>query len=96
MYYFYVLQSELDQKFYYGSTNDLKRRFDEHQNGKVTATKYRKPFSPVYYEAYQTLAQARQREQQVKDSGSIRKALIVRINPTSVGPARPPEGKPGQ
>jgi putative endonuclease len=79
MYYFYVLQSELDNKFYYGSTNDLKRRLLEHQNKEVTATKYRNPLKLIYYEAYLTLEQARHREQQVKRSGSIRKALLARI-----------------
>jgi putative endonuclease len=80
MYYFYVLKSELDNKFYYGSTNDLKRRLNEHENGKVTSTMYRLPIKLVYYEAYPALEQARLREKQVKESGSIRAALIRRIS----------------
>jgi putative endonuclease len=80
MYYFYVLKSELDNKFYYGSTNDLKRRLNEHENGKVTSTMYRLPIKLVYYEAYLALEQARLREKQVKESGSIRAALIRRIS----------------
>lgn len=80
MYYFYVLKSELDKKFYYGSTNDLKRRYSEHKNGKVAATKYRLPLDLVYYEAYLTLKKARLREKQVKESGSVRLALCRRID----------------
>ncbi len=98
MYYFYVLKSEKDFKYYYGSTSDLKRRLREHINGKVPATSYRRPLSLTYYEAYQHLHQARLREQQVKTSGSVRKQLQKRIElpDSSVGPARPPAGKPGQ
>ena len=96
MYYFYVLQSDLDSKYYYGSTTNLKRREAEHRNGKVSATNYRRPIRLVYYEAYENLRQARFREQQVKSSGSVRLALHKRITLPYEGPARPPAGKPGQ
>ncbi|MFH1444033.1 MAG: GIY-YIG nuclease family protein [Candidatus Peregrinibacteria bacterium] len=33
MEYVYVLQSDKDGNFYTGWTNDLRRRFSEHQNG---------------------------------------------------------------
>lgn len=96
MYYFYVLKSELDSKYYYGSTTDLKRRVAEHRAGKVAPTSYRVPLRLVYYEAYEILQQARFREQQVKASGSVRVALQKRITRSYEGPARPPVGKPGQ
>lgn len=80
MYYFYVLESQTDRKHYYGSTNDLRRRVEEHQQGNVSSTKHRRPLVLMYYEACQTLEQARVREQQVKTSGSVRKALHMRIN----------------
>ena len=80
MNYFYILKSEVDDKYYYGSTNDLKRRFNQHQSGKVKATKYRLPLSLVYYEAYTSLKLARSREKQVKLSGSVRGSIIKRVN----------------
>lgn len=95
MYYFYILFSETDKKYYYGSTKDLKKRFEAHERGKVSATKFRRPLSLIYYEAYTSVDKARIREKQVKSSGSIRKQLHDRIKPDE-GPARPPEGKPGQ
>lgn len=95
MFYFYVLQSESDYKYYYGSTKNLKRRFDEHQHGLVESTSYRLPVNLIYYEAYRTIDKARLRERQVKASGSVRKALHARIE-SHEGPARPPTGKPGQ
>lgn len=97
MYYFYVLKSEKDLKYYYGSTTDLKNRFNDHNQGKVLSTKFRRPLRVIYFEAYETISQARQREQQVKYSGSIRKQLHNRLTiKPDEGPARPPEGKPGQ
>ena len=51
MYYTYVLQSEIDMKFYVGFTKDLKQRFDKHQKGLVSSTKDRRPLKLVYYEA---------------------------------------------
>lgn len=35
MYYVSVLQSEKDKKLYTGYTNNIKRRMEEHRNGKV-------------------------------------------------------------
>ncbi len=50
-FYTYVLKSKRDGALYIGSTSDLKRRFEEHNLGRVKATKNRRPFSLVYYEA---------------------------------------------
>ena len=51
MYYTYVLQSLKDKRFYTGISNDLKRRFEEHNKGLVYATTKRRPFRLIYYEA---------------------------------------------
>ena len=51
MFYTYVLQSLKDFKFYTGISNDLKRRFEEHNKGLVYATTKRRLFRLVYYEA---------------------------------------------
>ena len=66
MYYVYVLKSERDKMFYTGSTNDLKRRIKEHNNGRVYSTKLRKPLKLVYYEAYGSERDARKRESNLK------------------------------
>ncbi len=52
MYYVYVLRSVRDKKLYSGYTADLKQRFNYHNQGKVDATKNRKPYTLIYYEAY--------------------------------------------
>ena len=66
MFYTYVLKSKKDQQLYIGSTNDLKRRFKEHNNGEVFSTKPRRPFELVYYEAYKAESDARNREKNLK------------------------------
>jgi predicted GIY-YIG superfamily endonuclease len=44
----------------------LKRRFEEHNQGLAPATKNRRPFGLVYYEAYRKLTDARRRETRLK------------------------------
>lgn len=80
MWYFYILKSSKDGKLYYGSTNDLKRRFSEHLQGKVDSTKSRLPLDLVYYEAYVDETSARLREKTIKSSRGSRSALLKRIN----------------
>ena len=48
-YYTYVLQSESDSKYYTGYTNNIERRFEDHNNGKVESTKNRRPFKLIYF-----------------------------------------------
>ena len=62
MYYTYILKSEVDDKYYYGSSNNIDRRLTEHNSGKVTATKNRKPFVLHYFESYKTRKEAIRRE----------------------------------
>ena len=60
--YLYVLLSLKDNKFYIGSTNDLKRRLQEHQQGKNISTAKRRPLKLIFYEAYPTKSDAERRE----------------------------------
>jgi len=93
MYYFYVLKL-VDGSYYYGSTDNLKRRYSEHKNGKVFSTKNKLPPDLQYYEAYRLLKLARSREKQVKNSGSVRKALHKRILQEPGQPGHPAGSKP--
>jgi len=53
---------------YTGLTNDLKRRFSEHQAGKVKSTKHRLPVKLIGYEAYSLQSDAQRRERFLKTS----------------------------
>jgi len=60
------LKSKKDNNNYIGSTNDLRRRFREHNDGKVNSTKHRRPLELIYYEAYKSEKDARKREHNLK------------------------------
>jgi putative endonuclease len=66
MYYVYVLKSKKDGKLYIGLTNDLKKRLREHNKGLTLSTRYRRPLSLIYYEAYLSPKDARIRGQKLK------------------------------
>ncbi len=66
MFYTYVLLSLKDKKWYTGISNDLKRRFEEHNKGLVYATTKRRPFVLIYYEACINEDDARRREKYLK------------------------------
>jgi len=78
MFYTYVLLSLKDYKLYIGFTEDLKKRFLEHQNGKVLATKNRRPLKLVYYEACLSEKLAIKREKFFK-TGFGRRFLKIRL-----------------
>jgi putative endonuclease len=80
MNYVYILKSSIDHKNYIGSTNDLRRRFSEHQKGLVQSTKSRRPFKLIYYEAYESLDLARKREHSLKLKGKAYAQLYKRLN----------------
>ena len=66
MNYVYLLESlDSDKKHYIGSTNDLKRRFSEHNSNKGSKTTEGRKWKLIYYEAYETLELARKREYQL-------------------------------
>lgn len=53
MKYVYMLQSEIQpDKYYVGCTEDLKRRFEEHNNGQSAHTKKFKPWQLFGYIAF--------------------------------------------
>lgn len=49
MYYVYVIKSEKDNSYYTGSTEDLKRRLQEHNRGDVRYTSSKIPYKFAWY-----------------------------------------------
>ena len=63
MFYAYILRSKKNDRLYVGSTDDLKRRFSEHNKGiGGEYTKNNKPFEILYYEAYTSYDLAKKAE----------------------------------
>ncbi|MEX2340692.1 MAG: GIY-YIG nuclease family protein [Candidatus Paceibacterota bacterium] len=77
MYYFYVIENE-EGELYFGSTDDLRRRFSEHQRSKSLSTRGHQ-WTLIYYEAYKSEFDARRREMQIKLHGQAKRQLKDRI-----------------
>ena len=77
MYYVYLIKNKLGE-IYYGSTNNLIRRMKEHNTGKSYSTKGCS-WKLVYYEAYYSEKDAREREKQLKYHGQAFAQLKRRI-----------------
>lgn len=79
MYYVYFIKSKNYNETYIGSTNDLRRRLAEHNNGMEISTKRYKPWRLIYYEAYRSEKDAREWEMKLKSHGNAIKELRKRI-----------------
>ena len=66
MYFVYALKSLERNYIYVGLTNDLDRRFNEHQTGKNKTTKPYRPFVLIYQERFELRIDARQKEIHLK------------------------------
>ena len=77
-YYVYVLQSQIDNSWYIGYTNNLKKRIIEHNSGKTITTNKKNPYSLIYCEAALDKSDAIAREKYLK-SGMGRKYLKNRL-----------------
>lgn len=78
MYYTYILLSKKTDQWYTGVTQDLRKRFNQHQEGKSQWTKERGPWVLVYYEACLNEEDARSREKYLK-SGMGKRYLKNRL-----------------
>lgn len=84
MYYVYVLLSKANSDMYIGSTNNLRKRYKEHLDGKVYSTRRFKPWVIMYYEAYYSEKLSRLRESRLKHNGNARQELKKRLGLLSV------------
>ena len=78
MYYVYILKT--GARHYIEYSSNLKRRFQEHRDGKVKSTKHFKPIRLCYYEAFEKKMLAMRREKELKEYGSAYRWLIERIS----------------
>ncbi len=61
----YILELSIGQ-YYIGSTSDLNRRILEHERGKVTSTKGKRPLRIVFRRELSSIKEARQIEYKLK------------------------------
>ena len=74
----YILRCA-DGELYYGIARDLRRRLREHYDGRVRSTKPRRPMRLVWYEEFDTAAQARRRERSFKNGRTRQKTIKLLI-----------------
>ena len=73
----YILRLKSGQ-LYIGATNDLKQRYQDHQNGKACrTTKLDPPLKLAYSESLPTFSDARKREAQIKRWTRAKKEALV-------------------
>ncbi|OGK10449.1 hypothetical protein A2767_01170 [Candidatus Roizmanbacteria bacterium RIFCSPHIGHO2_01_FULL_35_10] len=65
-FYVYIIQSIHLNFIYIGYTDNLKRRFEEHNSGLVISTKHYLPLELIHYEAYKNQKDAKRREKYLK------------------------------
>ncbi|MBQ5791825.1 MAG: GIY-YIG nuclease family protein [Clostridia bacterium] len=82
-YYVYILASPRNGLLYVGMTNSLPRRLEEHQNGEIEGfTKKFGIHKLVYYEVFEDVLNAIDREKQLKRWTRAKKnALVEKVNP---------------
>ena len=79
--YMYILECS-DGSYYTGSTNDLERRLEQHQNGEgANHTKKHLPVKLLYYEEFQRIDEAFYREKQVQGWNRKKKEALINGNP---------------
>jgi predicted GIY-YIG superfamily endonuclease len=78
MFYVYILKSLKSRILYYGYTEDLKRRVEEHNSGKSKFTKGHMPWKLVWYCAFENKDKAKDFELYLK-SGSGKAFVYKRL-----------------
>jgi len=75
--YVYILQSNLNNRYYIGSTIDIEKRYSNHKNGFVKSTRNLRPLELKFFKKYDDIKTARQIEYKLKKMKS--KNIIDKI-----------------
>ena len=83
MYFVYILECR-DTSLYVGSTNNLEKRLQQHNESKRGAhyTKIRRPVKLMHSENFKTLMEARKREREIKSWRRGKKLDLISQNLT--------------
>ncbi len=79
MYYVYLLKDPNSKWIYIGSTSNLERRLKQHAKGNTQTTRKFSAIELVYYEAYRSIDDAKEREEKLKQYGNSLGILKKRI-----------------
>ncbi len=81
-YFVYILKSEIDNRFYYGQTQDLDKRVEEHNSGKSSYTKKYVLWKLFAHKSFDSRSEAIKYEKMLKNLHSKEKVLafVLRHN----------------
>ena len=75
--YMYILQCS-DGSFYTGSTKNLKKRLEQHKNKEgANYTKLHSPIKLIYYETFDRIDEAFEREKQIQKWSKAKKSALI-------------------
>ncbi|WP_313385215.1 GIY-YIG nuclease family protein [Chishuiella sp.] len=80
-YYVYIIECS-DKSFYVGVTNDILKRFSEHQNNNdyKSYTFNRKPLKLVFFTSFSNIEMAIEKEKQIKKWSRNKKIALINGN----------------
>lgn len=73
MYYVYILLSETKTKTYTGVTQNVEKRLNEHNDGRVKSSRPYRPYKVIHMKVFQTLSDARLAERFYKSTTGRRR-----------------------
>ena len=80
MFIVYILQSEKNQRYYIGHTQDLNIRLKKHNSGSVQSTRFGRPWVVVYKEIFRSKSTAYRKELEIKSyKGGVQFKEILRL-----------------
>jgi putative endonuclease len=62
MHYLYILLNETKTRTYTGVADDVEKRLNQHNAGRVKSSSQYRPYKVIHTESFQTLKEARQKE----------------------------------
>jgi len=68
MYYVYIIESETDQSWYYGYSENPEKRLDYHNDGKSKYTRSKLPWKLIFYKSFDTKTEALKFERYLKNT----------------------------
>jgi putative endonuclease len=73
MYYVYILLNETKMRTYVGVSNNIHKRLENHNAGRVRSSSPYKPYKIIHTESFATLREARQKEKFYKSTTGRRR-----------------------
>lgn len=73
MYHVYILVNEARTRTYTGVAEDINKRLEEHNTGRVVSSRPYRPYKIIHTESFATLIEAREKEKFYKSTTGRRK-----------------------